>query len=243
MSSPDPDRQNQSSGILERSATSGNTVTVAACIGTGADCVAKTDTITKPKRPRRFTNRRYDPLKRRTLAEWRAAFEALGRVTIPVICCARKVYFDYPATAPITQCFKESYLSIAYLPDDEEVAPLLLRMGYTALQAQRAQALTGKRGVAKESDREVNRERRLGILALRRSICKSDDYDEDFGVRWGSHDPDAPPARKNDHKPMPPRTDSNSASMSEDTLPIAGLGMTVKAFLSSRMGVDPDLAP
>ena len=253
MPAPEPTPQNQSSGILERPAPSGKTVMTAACIGTGPVYVAKRDKRAgkggKPRRPRRLTERRCDPLKRRTLAQWMAAFESLGTITVATICCARKVYWDYPETAPITGCFKESYLNIAYLPNDEEVVLLLLRLGYTHLQACRALALTGKRSKYHSTDREVNKERRMGYAAKNGvNLCnQDDDLDESaYVIRWGSKfdpPPPLPPYVDDDDEaqsPMRPSVAANSSSTtSTSSAPIPsgnpaipGLGMSVRAFLA-----------
>ena len=236
--------QNQSSGILERLTPSGNTVMTVACIDTGQVCVAKRNKRYnggKPRRPRRLTERRFDPLKLRTLAQWRVAFESLGVITTATICCARKVYWDYPDTAPITGCFKESYLNVAYLPNDEEVVMLLLRLGYTHLQACRALAMTGKRSKYHSTDREVNRERRMGYAAKSvGGLCNGGDV-SDGGlhvIRWGSKfdppPPDIPYDEDEAQNPIRPSEAANSSSstMSADTPPVPGLGMTVRAFLS-----------
>ena len=255
MSAPDSATQNQSSGILARSAPSRKPVTTVACIGKGPVCVAKRNkryNDGKPRRPRRLTERRFDPLKLRTLAQWRTAFESLGVITTATICCARKVYWDYPDTAPITQCFKESYLNMAYLPNDEEVVVLLLRLGYTHLQACRALAMTGKRSKDQITDREVNRERRMGYAAKSGGgLCNGGDGEDGgmYVIRWGAKfdppppDPPRPDSYYDDateeppQKPMRPieAEKSSSRTTSSDTPPIPGLGLTVKTFLASCM--------
>ena len=245
MPAPAHTPQNQSLGILERLAPSGNAVKTTACIGKGPVHVAKRNIRYnggKPRRPRRLTERRFDPLRTRTLAQWRTAFESLGVITMATICCARKVYWDYPDTAPITGCFKESYLNVAYLPNDEEVVMLLLRLGYTHLQACRALAMTGKRSKYHSTDREVNRERRMGYAAKSGGgLCNGVDGSDGglYVIRWGSKFDPPPPDEPYDEdevqNPIRPSeaAKSSSRTTSADKPPIPGLGLTVKTFLAS----------
>lgn len=250
MPAPVPTPRNQSSGILERLAPSGKMVVTAARIDTGPVCVGKRDKRYnggKPRRPRRLTERRFDPLKLRTPAQWRASFESLGIITVATICCARKVYWDYPETAPITGCFKEAYLNVAYLPNDEDVVLLLLRLGYTHLQACRALAMTGKRSKYHSTDREVNKTRRMGEAAKAgRNLCNDDDGLDGglYTIRWGSKfdppPPDNPDDEDEDQNPILPSVAANSSStMATSSAPppsekpaILGLGMSVRAFLA-----------
>ena len=247
MPAPVPYHQNQSSGILARPDPSGKPVMTAYRIGKGPVCVAKRNIRYnggKPRRPRRLTERRFDPLRTRTLAQWRTAFESLGVITMATICCARKVYWDYPDTAPITGCFKESYLNVSYLPNDEEVVMLLLCLGYTHLQACRAMAMTGKRSKDQRTDREVNRERRMGYAAKSGGgICNGGDGADGgmYVIRWGEKfdppPPDAPYDEDVAQNPMRPSeaAKSSSRTTSADKPPIPGLGLTVKMFLASCM--------
>lgn len=242
MSSPVQTPRNRSSGIPECSATSLKCDDGGTCTDNGLETVAKTDTNGgcgkngKKKRYRRLTNRRYDPLKRRTLAEWRAAFEALGEITIPLICCARKVYCDYPYTAPITNMFREPYQEITHLPDDKHVTRLLVKVGYPPLQAERALALTGRANGNPEADRIVNRERQ----AIERArLNRFDDDDDDTGkayvFRW-SYELNVAPRNEAGQKPNPmlDMRSSNSASLAGSLSMGAGrpacLGLSVRAF-------------
>lgn len=243
MSTPGPTPQNRSLGILERPAPPLKRDDGDACTDNSPKTVAKTDSScggSKKKQYRRLTNRRYDPLKRRTLAEWRAAFESLGEITIPLICCARKVYCDYPNTAPITNLFRDPYQDITHLPDDEHVVKLLIQIGYPPLQACRALALTGRANGDPESDRIVNRERQaLEQAKLNQFEDDDDDAGKAYVFRWSYELNVAPPRNGVGQKPNPmlDMRASNSASVAGSLSMGAGrpacLGLSVRAFFKA----------
>ena len=92
----------------------------------------------------RILNRRTDPLRRRTLEEWRQAFARFRILTDALICASRKVAWDYPNTAPVTKRFVEAYHRLATLPPKEEIERCLVRLGYHPVQAHRALTAWGQ---------------------------------------------------------------------------------------------------
>lgn len=236
MSVPYSTTQKRSSGILARLSvpqTGGGD-------GNRTDkrrkCVAKTDKNGKRKRVRRQTERRYDPLRRRSVDEWRRQFEALGEITLAVICCARKVYWDYPDSAPVTSPFRDAYREITYLPDDEEVVLLLLRLGYTPLQACRSLALTGRDNGDPESDRAVNVEKHSAEAArFHQAWEDEDEAGKAYVFRW-SHELNVAPRNRQVQNPNPmlAMTESKSSLTSGGTTATGAalLGVSVRDFLT-----------
>lgn len=93
---------------------------------------------------RRILNRRCDPLKRRTLEDWRKAFAKFDVLTDAVVCAGRKVAWDYPYTNPVTDCFSNLYHRVAKLPPKNEIRKALIVLGYHPVQAKRAVTAWGQ---------------------------------------------------------------------------------------------------
>jgi hypothetical protein len=89
-------------------------------------------------KPRRFLDRRHDPLKVRSLADWQAAFARFRVVTDAVIVAGRKVAWDYPYTRPVTEQFSNLYHRLENLPPLHLIRKALLRLGYHPRQAYRS---------------------------------------------------------------------------------------------------------
>jgi hypothetical protein len=93
--------------------------------------------VTPPHRPNRILNRRFDPLRRRTPDEWRRVFAA-QRCSSTLICAARRVFWDYPASACVTDTFRDAYRRLSRLPSVADLEACLVRLGYHPIQAHRA---------------------------------------------------------------------------------------------------------
>jgi hypothetical protein len=86
----------------------------------------------------RILNRRTDPLRRRTLDDWRRAFARFRVITPALICASRKVAWDYPGVRSVTDSFSEGYHSLVRLPPKNDIVRCLVRLGYHPIQAERA---------------------------------------------------------------------------------------------------------
>jgi hypothetical protein len=88
----------------------------------------------------RITNRRHDPLRSRTQADWIAAFNSIPPSTpISAIATAsRRVWWDYPASAAATNELKPKYDELRISPPREQVHAVLVTLGYSSYFADRA---------------------------------------------------------------------------------------------------------
>ena len=88
----------------------------------------------------RITNRRHDPLRSRTPADWIAAFNSIPPSTpTPAIATAsRRVWWDYPASAAATNQLKPQYDALRVSPPREQVHSVLVILGYSPYFASRA---------------------------------------------------------------------------------------------------------
>lgn len=113
-------RQNQTSGILE-----------------GFPSRQNRRMRRKKTRSERIIVRRSDPLKLRTVEEWRSVF-ALEPVTDALICASRRVFWDYPKSCEVTCIYREPYHDLIGMPSDYDVEVCLIKLGYHPVQAHRA---------------------------------------------------------------------------------------------------------
>lgn len=116
------------------------------------------------RHPRHLDRRRRDPLKRRSLEEWRQAFAQFDHLTDALICAGRKVLWDYPATAPLTTQFTGLYHRLAKLPPPRQIEHCLVRLGYHPHKAQRALIAWGQSYKVREKTQINAYERHLCSL-------------------------------------------------------------------------------
>ncbi len=93
--------------------------------------------------PRRILNRRFDPLRRLSPADWARRLTRFGEITPALVCACNRLRFDYEASAPATVEIRARYRSLAQLPPKAEIRRYLRLLGYPPIQADRAVASYG----------------------------------------------------------------------------------------------------
>jgi hypothetical protein len=108
--------------------------------------------MTTTRKPNRILNRRHDPLKRLTAADWRVRVARFPAVTDALICACSRLFFDYAASATATAYIRAQYRYLARLPPKESIRRCLLQLGYPPVQADRAVLSYGQTYRVKEKD-------------------------------------------------------------------------------------------
>jgi hypothetical protein len=94
----------------------------------------------------RILNRRFDPLRRRTMEDWRRAFARFRVLSAALICASRKIEWDYPIAKPVTRQFVDAYHRLTALPPNRDIEKCLVRLGYHPIQAHRALTVKDRDG-------------------------------------------------------------------------------------------------
>lgn len=88
--------------------------------------------------PHRVLNRRYDPLRRLSPADWSRRLRRFATITPALICACNRLRFDYEQSAPATADIRARYRTLAQLPPKDGIRDCLVRLGYPPVQADRA---------------------------------------------------------------------------------------------------------